>query len=211
MRHFLEKHLKANRSLLTIITIAGFVRLFLAGYLVSVRGPLMGIEIVFRVLCPFYAVIITCALVLLGVFIHTLWQTRSIVTPIFLVVGVFLIFQAPLPIVPTTPEERHFLKHRSYFEQAVDLVRNAESDKERSSLCDEVFEMLPEVFGDDCDAWFLSSSNSFVAVFEPFDFYHPLLYTESTDLDNPCVAADPFGWVEERIDEHWYVCMRDHP
>ncbi len=119
--------------------------------------------------------------------------------------GTFLAFVIPLPDPPDTPEKLHFIEHRAEYEIVIELVQNNELEQ-TSSYCLHPPENLNHVSNAGCmyvekDEY---RGRGLSVRFNPIEnFYHPVVYVEFDNVDNPC-GYD--SYVEQRIDDHWYVC-----
>ena len=205
-RHKLLKLDKA-KSLIPIaiaIVLIGITRQFWAVYIAELRGPL-GILAIPLVLCPLVILVTLFASILIALLVLASKRTRSIIPILFFSVGTVLVFLIPLPEPPDTPEKLHFLEHRADYEAVVEMVANLQEGHNCFPLPDE-FQHL-DIGGCVFVEWDDYRSRGLSVRFDPIEtFYHPVVYVEFDNVDNPC-GWD--SWVEQRIDAHWYVCEHE--
>jgi hypothetical protein len=177
-------------------------------YLIGLRGPL-GFEVLWVLCFPLVVIVLGLGLILVVLVILSIRRTRQAFPSVVLILGILVAFYIPLPEPPDTPEKLHFIAYRNDYEKVVELAQN-----------DALIQALP-----DCPAGFRPPANlSHVSSagcmflnwhdgdglsvhFNPIEpFYHPVVYIEFDHVDNPC-GYD--AYVEQRIDDHWYVCEHD--
>jgi hypothetical protein len=202
--------LKSRKFVPAWITIAsiGVVRYAFGVYEHSLRGPLgLGwIAICF----PEFVIFMIALIVIALIAIRLIRDTGSTVPVAVFLAGLLVAFFLPIPFPsrPPTPEEKLFLAHRSDFEQVVELARY---NKLAVGLPDCPAGYFPSVkyqFLSAANCMFVDryGDNGLTVQFIPFDFYHPILYVDRI-TEKPCDEAD--GYVEKKLDDHWYVCQGD--
>jgi hypothetical protein len=172
----------------------------------KVRGPLGLLAI--PLVCPFVCAGLCFILASIGLHAFAVYQTRNVIPTVVLAAGVFIAFQIPMPARPDTPEKRHFLQHRADYEQVVEMARNRTLEPVPSyNLAFFPPQGLEHVSAAGyIYVYRLSSDTGFSVTFNPLErFYHPVVYNERTDTRQPCGG----GAVEQKIDDHWYVCQVD--
>ena len=184
------------------------VRVIWWEYLVSLRGP-FGFEALYIVCMPFALVVLVAFAGLAFLIIKSFRVSHNILPTVFLIFGLLMAFQIPLPAPPPTPEKLHFLKHEAMYEAVVTLARN--------NLLEQALPDCPAGFRPPEDMELVSAAGcmfvehsddqGLVVFFNPIEpFYHPIAYVEFDETEFPC-GHDPH--VEEKIEDHWYVCERE--
>lgn len=171
----------------------------------NLRGPL-GFAGITLIVCPFLVISLTSVGVLSFIVVRSVTQTKSLLPTLFLASGIFLTFQIPLPPRPDTPEKLHFLQYRTDYEAVVEMARNSELEQALPN-CPAGF-LPPEHFSHVSAAGCMSvdwdEERGLSVLFNPIEpFYHPVVYVELDNAKNPC-GYD--SHVEQRVDEHWYIC-----
>lgn len=176
-------------------------------YVSGTRGPTGPFAL--ELCCPYLLLLIVSSFVLIVVVARSIHHERSILPAILLFTGIVLTFQLPLPEPPPTPEKLHFLKYRVDYEAAIELAR---SDSLKQSCPNSRYGVLPpksleHVSAAGCIYMGRNTETGLTVHFNPLEnFYHPIVYAENDSVTVPC-KNDPF--VEEKIDDHWYVCEYD--
>ncbi|MFC1960204.1 hypothetical protein ACFLYO_05800 [Chloroflexota bacterium] len=140
--------------------------------------------------------------------LFSIWRTRSLLPTILLSVGIYLAIFIPLER-PDTPEKLHFLEHRADYEAVVELARNGELIAEPDTHS--VFPPPEEYFhvskAGSMYVYHYGERGLFV-LFHPFtSFYFNVAYIEHDEsIGSRC---DSDSVVEQKIDDHWYVCEVD--
>lgn len=179
-------------------------------YLIDLRGPL-GPAAVFVVCGPFVIIFTVCALVFFALVASSIKWTGSLIPTLVLVAGIGIAFLLPLSPKPDTPEKLHFLQYRPDYEAVVELARNNQLEQALPD-CRAGFrppDALKHVSSKGC--MHISVDNYYGrglhVEFNPIEsFYHPVVYVEFDEFEYPC-GGDLS--VEQKIDDHWYVCQRD--
>lgn len=177
------------------------VRLAWSYYLLNMRGPL-GLFSIPLIGFPFLITLCFGSFIYLILFWRTYVKTKSFLPILVIIATTIIAFLLPLPPRPQTPEEIHFHKYRADYEYVVELVQNGE-------LQDCAYPPLKyiHVSNNTC-IWIDRRAGYLIIDFHPFDFYHPIVYSESGSLDYVS-ACNNGGFVEAKLDENWYVCQRD--
>lgn len=175
-------------------------------YAVQFRGPSVPFDEPMMALCGAELIGLMSLFVLL---FFSVLISRSPLPVVIMIIGVYAALQRPLPPEPDTPEKIFFLAHRAEYEALVDLVASNDLDSchgfgpNRDDLLE-----LPKAYihlsGKSCVQIPAYAPEGLNIRFFPFEsFYHHLAYTESGNLDEFC-NGDPH--VEQKIDDHWFVC-----
>jgi hypothetical protein len=179
----------------------GIVRQFWWQYLGTLRGPL-GLLAIPWVVCPLIVLFVAFTIVVIFVVLRSIWLTGSILPTVCLALGIFLAFQVPLPARPDTPEKLHFLKYRADYEETVELARSGKLDI--VSGCAVAPTHLKHVSAAGCIRAVNYEDRGLVVFFWPLEgYYHLVAYVEFDNVEYPC-GGDPV--VEQKIEDHWYVC-----
>lgn len=140
----------------------------------------------------------------------SIWRTRSLLPTFLLLIGLSLAIFIPLER-PDTPEKLHFLEYRADYEAVVELARNGELSDDPDSHSGL---LPPEEFTHVSAAGSIYVRNvnfnerGLSVLFHPFaPFYFNVTYLEHDEsIGSRC---DSDSVVEQKIDDHWYVCEVD--
>ena len=207
-RWFTLDGLRLLLPMLVMVVVIGIARYGWGYYLSRLRGP-VGFTSIEVVCLPFFVVAAVIGGASLYAIVRSLRRTRSAIPMLVLALGTLLVFQVPLPEPPDTPEKLHFLDYRADYEAVVELARNGELEASAPE-CGTQFrppQALAHVSGAGC--MFVSNldNRGLVVFFHPLEsFYHLVAYVEFDDGEYAC-GRDPY--VEQKIDDHWYVCEYD--
>ena len=127
-----------------------------------------------------------------------------------LCIGVVIGLQAPTPERPPIPEMEHFLQYRADYEHVVELAKNDQL-RRAGPDCPAGYQP-PRVYEHVSAArcMFLNQDleHGLRVEFTPLDGsgYHDVTYVEIDEGSNPCGYK---SHVEQKIDDHWYVCEEE--
>ncbi|MBC7813951.1 MAG: hypothetical protein H7175_22545 [Burkholderiales bacterium] len=120
-----SENLRPLQPMLIMAVGIGIARFLWGYYLSRLRGPL-GLGAVEFVCAPFVVLVIVIVTICLFLVRRSILQTENVIPTWFLIFGIFLAFQIPLPEPPDTPEKLHFLQYHADYEATVEMAKNDE-------------------------------------------------------------------------------------
>lgn len=194
-------------SMLMLFPIISFygVRLWWWAYLDDLRKPLGPAAI--GIIIPLGTVALTVCIIIGITIALSIHLSKSMIPTSILMFGIAVILLLPLPeSQKVLPETQHFLQYRADYEYILDLARSGQLDDSSENYCKYPPESYKHVSEAGCIH--IDAYNGFVVKFNPIEpFYHPVVYIENDGLEDPCPDDDLH--LEEKLDDHWYVCWRE--
>jgi hypothetical protein len=224
--HLIKKWLvpktQEGREVTLILVLPGLImysgRILLYIAFLNVRGPwgLFGAIIVIYCLAPIAIIVLpVLATCLVWLIWFSIVRARHPAPFVVCMLGIIGAITLPLPIAllpepDPFPEEVIFFENREDYEHVVEMARRGElehDDDFPSSAC----YVLPEelsYLAHDGRVWIYVTNrlHGLVVTFEPFDFYYPIVYLEKPGSVQETTECYHDGSVEERLDEHWFLC-----
>jgi len=142
---------------------------------------------------------------------YTFGQNGHPLPLLLLLVSVPFGFYLP---VPPTPEEVSFSSYRAEYEEMMELAHNYQLI--HSDTCN-----AQNVFAPPAGYKSLAESNECIFVeprpalgliveFRPRDFYHLIVYFQDpTVIEKTYGPCHRDGKIYKKLDEHWYICIRE--
>ena len=170
-----------------------------------IRPPLILVQVLIN-LVVLGLVGLAIATILALVILISLRLSKSSFPSGLLLIGIFLMMLLPLPEPPPLPETAHFLAYRADYEHVLQLIQSKNANDTRPNYCTYPPSEFQHISLTECIDVSNSDSGFFVRFNSLDPYYNPIVYIESDEEINYCLYD---FYIEEKIDDHWYVCFED--
>lgn len=146
--------------------------------------------------------------------LHLIVTVRHVTPVLVFLCGILIVFFLPLPSflrwVKPFPEEEIFRQYRANFEHVVELARQDDLVHDDRYI-NNAWYVLPTEFQHLSleNSLIVYNRPSLVVVFEPTDYYYPIVYVDDPEAINQTSECYYDGNVERQLDVHWYLCTRE--